>query len=161
MLVIKPKCPRLQYCHGGSGIFDIIQNIVKKSANSALAKQVVNTAANSALGKKVINTATKSTLGKKVIKAATNKNVRKYVKKAAASTIGKEARAALISGLSQASENAANTAFAKLGLTPLPKPTPPPPQSRKRKRGPSKKKKNKIKKSKLNNIVNGSGIILE
>ena len=63
MLVIKPKYPRLQYCHGGSGIFDVLQNIIKKSANSALAKKVVNTATSSVIGKKAVN----SIIGKKVI----------------------------------------------------------------------------------------------
>ena len=84
--------PRTQ----GAGIFDVISKV----ANSTLARKVIN----SAVGKKVIEKATKDNL----IKAAN-------------STIGKQLKTAVVKGVADASEKAANSAFQKLGIS-SPKP---------------------------------------
>ena len=80
--------PRTQ----GAGIFDVISKV----ANSTLARKVIN----SAVGKKVIEKATKDNL----IKAAN-------------STIGKQLKTAVVKGVADASEKAANSAFQKLGIS--------------------------------------------
>ena len=86
MLDIDPIFPGSKYAYGGSGIFDIAKNIIQKSSNSAIAK--------------------------KVIKSATAQNL----KKAANSTVGKEIKKSIFSGVTEASKNAAEGAFEKLGL---------------------------------------------
>ena len=73
----------------GAGIIDIISKV----ANSALAKKVIN-----------------STVGKKVIQKATKDNLIK----AANSAIGKQLQTAVVKGVANASEKAANSTFEKL-----------------------------------------------
>ena len=80
--------PRTQ----GAGFFDIFSKV----ANSAVTKKVLN----SAIGKKVIEKATKENLVK-----------------AANSAIGKQIQNAVVKGVADASEKAANSAFNKLGVT--------------------------------------------
>ena len=111
MLDIQPKYRVIKYAYGGTGIFDIAKSIIKKTSNSAIAKKVVN--------------------------SATAKNLQK----AANSAIGQEIKKSVLSGVSEASKNAAEATFNKLGL----------PVTRKRK----KKQPTKSKKRK------GSGIILD
>ena len=65
MLDIDPIFPRSTYSYGGSGIFDIAKNIIQKSSNS---------------------------------------------------TVGKEIKTSILSGVTEASKNAAEGAFKKLGL---------------------------------------------
>ena len=89
MLAVASKYPSRVYVHGGSGLFGLFQNIVKKSANSALAKKVIN--------------------------SATKENF----KKAANSALGKQLQSGIVSGTSKAAEKAAETALTKLGLPPL------------------------------------------
>ena len=76
----------------GAGFFDIFSKV----ANSAVTKKVLN----SAIGKKVIEKATKENLVK-----------------AANSAIGKQIQNAVVKGVADASEKAANSAFNKLGVT--------------------------------------------
>ena len=76
----------------GAGFFDVFSKI----ANSALTKKVLN----SAISKKVIEKATKDNLVK-----------------AANSAIGKEIQSAVVKGVADASEKAANSAFKKLGIS--------------------------------------------
>ena len=76
----------------GAGFFDIFSKV----ANSALTKKVIN-----------------STIGKKVIEKATKDNL----VKAANSAIGKEIQSAVVKGVADASERAANSAFKKLGVS--------------------------------------------
>ena len=83
--------PRTQ----GAGIFDVFSKV----ANSALAKKVINSA-----------------VGKKVIEQATKKNLIK----AANSAIGKQLQTAVIKGVADASEKAANTTLHKLGISSQP-----------------------------------------
>ena len=85
--------PRTQ----GAGFLDIFSKV----ANSALTKKVIN----SAIGKKVIEKATKDNLVK-----------------AANSAIGKELQTAVVKGVANASEKAANSAFKKLGISSPPQP---------------------------------------
>ena len=79
----------------GAGFFDIFSKV----ANSALTKKVIN-----------------STIGKKVIEKATKDNL----VKAANSAIGKQLQTAVVKGVADASERAANSAFKKLGVTSSP-----------------------------------------
>lgn len=72
----------------GAGIFDVAKKIIQKSSNSAI--------------------------GKKVLNSATTKNL----KRAADSAIGQEIKKSVLTGVSKASENAAESAFEKLGLPP-------------------------------------------
>ena len=86
MLIIKSKFPKAKYAYGGSGIFDIARNIIKKSSQSALAKKVIN--------------------------SATSKNLQKAIN----SSVGQEVKKSILTGVSEASKNAAESAFNKLGL---------------------------------------------
>ena len=90
MLVIRPRGTTQ-----GAGIFDIISKV----ANSTLAKKVIN----SAVGKKVIEQVTKENL-----------------KKAANSAIGKQLQTAVVKGVADATEKAANATFQKIGISPQP-----------------------------------------
>ena len=80
--------PRTQ----GAGIFDVFSRV----ANSALAKKVLN-----------------STVAKKVIDQATKENLRKAVD----SAIGKKLQTAVVKGVADATERAANTTFQKFGIS--------------------------------------------
>jgi hypothetical protein len=102
MLDIESKFPLLRYAYGGSGIFDVAKNIIQKSSNSAIAKKVLN--------------------------SATAKNL----KRAADSAVGQEIKKSVLSGVSEASKNAAEGAFEKLGL---------PVSKKRRKKSNNKKKK--------------------
>lgn len=147
MLDIKSKLKKSGYAYGGSniwsplydrrilgyrpygnGLFDIAKALIGKSG---VAQKVLN----SATTKKLLNSSTI----KKVLDSSTVKNL----KKAANSTIGKELQKSVLSGVSQATQNAAEGAFQKLGLTPGKK--------RRKRRTPTKSKKRKI----------GSGIVLD
>ncbi len=99
----------------GYGIFDVAKKIFQKSANSSLAKKVIN--------------------------STTTKNLQK----AANSSLGKEIQKSLLTGVTNATENAAESAYKKLGLSPSNK-------KRKKKKNttPSKAKKSK-----------GEGIVYE
>lgn len=110
MLAIHPKFPRRKYAYGGSGIFDIAKNLIKKTSESAI--------------------------GKKVLSSATSQNIQKL----ANSSVGKEIKNSVLSGVKEASKNAAEGALKKAGL-PLSK--------KRRKRQPSTKNK----KRKGNGIV--------
>lgn len=112
MLNIEPKFPQSRYAYGGAGIFDIAKNIFKKTTNSAIAKKVIN--------------------------SATAKNLQK----AASSSIGQEVKKSILSGVSEASKNAAEGALEKLGL--------PVSKKRRKRRSPTKSKKRK-----------GSGIVYD
>ena len=112
MLDIKTKFPRSKYAYGGTGIFDIAKNIIQKTSKSAIAKKVLN--------------------------SATTKNLQK----AANSALGQEVKKSVLSGVSEASKNAAEGAFKKLGL----------PVSRKRRKRQTKTKSKKRK---------GSGILFD
>ena len=87
MLVIPPK-----YSVHGEGLADIISKI----ANSGIARKVVN----SSITKKVLNQATK-----------------KNLQKAANSALGKQLKSAVVSGVANASEKVADSAFKKLGIS--------------------------------------------
>ena len=87
MLVIKPK-----YSHRGEGLADIISKI----ANAGIVKKV-----------------TGSVIAKKVLDKATKKNFQK----AANSALGKQLKSAVISGVANASEKAADTTLKKLGIS--------------------------------------------
>ena len=76
----------------GAGIFDIFSRV----ANSALAKKVIN-----------------STVGKKVIEQVTKENLRKAVD----SAIGKKLQTAVVKGVADATERAANATFQKIGIS--------------------------------------------
>ena len=76
----------------GAGIFDVFSKV----ANSALAKKVIN----SAVGKKVIQQATKENL-----------------KKAVNSALGKQLQTAVVKGVADASEKAANATLQKFGIS--------------------------------------------
>ena len=80
----------------GGGFFDVFTKV----ANSALTKKVIN-----------------STVGKKIIEQATKENL----KKAANSAIGKQLQTAVVKGVADASEKAANSALQKIGIS-APKP---------------------------------------
>ena len=122
MLIIKSKLPKSRYVYGGSnlwyrtgpfsdypfrvpggltgiipghGIFDIAKNLLGKTAKSTLGKKVLQ-----------------SSVGKKVLKTATVKNLTK----AANSKLGKKLQKQVLSGVSAASQNAAEGAFQKLGV---------------------------------------------
>ena len=79
----------------GAGVFDVISKV----ANSTLARKVIN----SAVGKKVIEQVTKENL-----------------KKAANSAIGKQLQTAVVKGVADATEKAANATFQKIGISPQP-----------------------------------------
>ena len=79
----------------GAGIFDVFTKV----ANSTLAKKVIN----SAVGKKIVEQATKENL-----------------KRVANSAIGKQLQTAVVKGVADATEKAANTTFQKLGVAPQP-----------------------------------------
>ena len=82
--------------------------VIKPRAQGAGIVDVISRVANSALAKKVINSA----VSKKVIEKATKENF----KKAANSAIGKQLQTAVVKGVANASEKAANSAFQKLGI---------------------------------------------
>ena len=88
----------------GASIFDVAKKFVQKSSNSALAKKVLN--------------------------STTTKNL----KRAADSAVGKEIKKNVLSGLSEASKSAAESAFQKLGLSATPTSAGGPPPKRKRRR---------------------------
>ena len=96
--------------YSGAGIFDIAKKLIQKSSTSAIAKKVLN----SATAKKVLNSTTA-----------------KNLKRAANSAIGQEIKKSVLTGVTEASKNAAEGAFAKLGL---PAPPAPPPAKKRRKR---------------------------
>ena len=81
MLVIESKS-----CRKGSGIFDIARNLIRKTANSSLAK--------------------------KVIKSGATKNLQRALD----SEIGKELQKSVLTGVSKGSESVTQSAFKKLGL---------------------------------------------
>ena len=87
MLVVRPRGGTQ-----GAGIFDVFSKV----ANSALAKKVIN----SAVGKKVIQQATKANL-----------------KKAVNSALGKQLQTAVVKGVADASEKAANATLQKFGIS--------------------------------------------
>ena len=113
MLNIKSKYPSRQYIYGGS-IFSIASNILRKTANSGIAKKIINSSATQGL------------------------------KKVATSEIGKQLQSHVLNGVQNASQNALETAYSKIGLAPL----------KKRKR----KNKNTAVKTKK---IRGSGIVLD
>ena len=76
----------------GAGIFDVFSKV----ANSALAKKVINSA-----------------VGKKVIQQATKENF----KKVANSALGKQLQTAVVQGVADASEKAANATLQKFGIS--------------------------------------------
>ena len=111
MIDIEPK-----YVVGG-GIFDI----ARKLADSTVAKKINSTAT------KNLKRAANSTLAK---------TAQKNLKRAADSAIGQEIKKSVLSGVSEASKNAAEGAFQQLGISPA-------------------KKRKRIKKKK------GEGIVLD
>ena len=112
MLDIEPK-----YVVGG-GIFDI----ARKLTNSTVAKKIISSTAT-----KNLKRAANSTLAK---------TATKNLKRAANSAIGQEIEKSVLSGVSEASKNAAEGAFQQLGISPA-------------------KKRRRIKKKK------GDGIVLD
>ena len=119
--------------YSGAGIFDIAKKLIQKSSTGAIAKKVLN----SATAKKVLNSTTA-----------------KNLKRAANSAIGQEIKKSVLTGVTEASKNAAEGAFAKLGLpAPPPQPTqaplPKPPAAKKRKKRVRKKSRK------------GQGIVLD
>lgn len=80
MLVFKSKYRR------GDGLFDVIKNVVKRTANTGIAK-------------KIINSATKENLSK-----------------IANSSLGKQAQQAVFNGLERATQNSAEQALSKIGI---------------------------------------------
>ena len=102
MLDIESLYPSSTYAYGGSGIFDIAKNLLQKSSSAAIAKKVIN--------------------------STTANNL----KRAANSAVGKELQKHVLSGVSKASERAAESVFDKLGIEP---------SKKKRKKVVKKKKK--------------------
>ena len=113
MLDIEPK-----YVIGG-GIFDI----ARKLTNSTLAKKIISSTAT-----KNLKRAANSTLAK---------TATKNLKRAADSAIGQEIKKSVLSGVSEASKNAAEGVFQQLGISPA-KSIPP---AKKRKRIRKKRKR--------------------
>ena len=91
MLDIDSKFPSSEYAYGGSGIFDAVKNIIRKSSNSAIARKVIN--------------------------SVTKKNL----KRAADSALGKEIKKSVLTGLTEGSKGATEEVFKKLGIEPASK----------------------------------------
>ena len=107
MLKIEPKYPQREYIYGGSGLYSLAANLIKRTANSTLAKKIINSSTTQGL------------------------------KRAANSSVGKQLQSHLLQGAQNATQNALESGYSKLGLEPL------------------KKRKRKSKKSK------GTGIVLD
>ena len=76
------------YLHRGYEIFDIAKKVFQKSTDSALAKKIIN--------------------------SSTKKNFQKLVD----SNLGKELQKSVLTGVSNATERAAESAYKKIGLEP-------------------------------------------
>lgn len=128
MLDIEPKY------YSGAGIFDITKKLFQKASTSAIAKKVLNSAS-----------------AKKVLNSTTAKNL----KRAANSAVGQEIKKSVLTGVTEATKNAAEGAFAKLGLPP---PPPQPTQASLPKPPPAKRRKKRVRKKR---VQKGQGIVLD
>ena len=128
MLDIEPKY------YSGAGIFDITKKLFQKASTSAIAKKVLNSAS-----------------AKKVLNSTTAKNL----KRAANSAVGQEIKKSVLTGVTEATKNAAEGAFAKLGLPP---PPPQPTQASLPKPPPAKRRKKRVRKKR---VRKGQGIVLD
>ena len=113
----------------GDGIFDI----VKKVTNSSLAKKLINSASTKNL--------------KRVADSALNSSAAKHLKRAAESSLGQEIKKSVLSGVTEASKQAAESAFEQLGISG---------NSGSSGSGPSKKRRKRKKKRQ-----GGRGIVLD
>ena len=129
MLDIEPKY------YSGAGIFDITKKLFQKASTSAIAKKVLNSAS-----------------AKKVLNSTTAKNL----KRAANSAVGQEIKKSVLTGVTEATKNAAEGAFAKLGLPPPPPPQPT--QASLPKPPPAKRRKKRVRKKR---VRKGQGIVLD